>query len=255
MNEAGTETYFDRPERDRGDDLLARLRCQVGATPPGETAWPTALARLPEGNAAIIQHTTGNLTNVRDKAHFPFGVAGAARQGRRRAPSSAAATSTSSSTPTRPNGRRRCASRAGPDARSGPPTGRSAPATSRPGRTRTRRRRCATTSPNSRPPGSARTPAGRDRRAFHLREPAHLQGADRQHPGGAERQQDAGAAMADTQTEATRILRPGRHAEAPSSYPAKAGYPRLCRARERRGWSAFADHDGWGAAMTCVPSV
>ena len=31
-----------------------------------------------EGNAAIIQHTTGNLTNVRDKAQFPFGVAGLA---------------------------------------------------------------------------------------------------------------------------------------------------------------------------------
>ena len=31
-----------------------------------------------EGNAAIIQHTTGNLTNVREKAQFPFGVAGLA---------------------------------------------------------------------------------------------------------------------------------------------------------------------------------
>ncbi len=30
------------------------------------------------GNTAIIQHTTGNLANVRSKASFPFGVAGLA---------------------------------------------------------------------------------------------------------------------------------------------------------------------------------
>jgi sn-glycerol 3-phosphate transport system substrate-binding protein len=30
------------------------------------------------GNTAIIQHTTGNLANVREKATFPFGVAGLA---------------------------------------------------------------------------------------------------------------------------------------------------------------------------------
>ena len=31
-----------------------------------------------QGNTAIIQHTTGSLTNLRDRAQFPFGVAGLA---------------------------------------------------------------------------------------------------------------------------------------------------------------------------------
>jgi sn-glycerol 3-phosphate transport system substrate-binding protein len=74
MNEAGTVTYFDAPKTVEAmtywKDLAPR------ATPPGISAWPTLSPDFLEGNAAIIWHTTGNLTNVRDKARFPFGVAG-----------------------------------------------------------------------------------------------------------------------------------------------------------------------------------
>ena len=52
------------------------LATVYGATPPGISAWPTLSPDFLEGNAAIIWHTTGNLTNLRDKAGFPFGVAG-----------------------------------------------------------------------------------------------------------------------------------------------------------------------------------
>jgi sn-glycerol 3-phosphate transport system substrate-binding protein len=45
-------------------------------SPEGISAWPQLSPDFLEGNAAIIQHTTGNLTNLRDKAGFPFGVAG-----------------------------------------------------------------------------------------------------------------------------------------------------------------------------------
>jgi len=40
------------------------------------TNWGTLPSDLLEGNSAIIQSTTGNLTNIRDKASFPFGVGG-----------------------------------------------------------------------------------------------------------------------------------------------------------------------------------
>jgi sn-glycerol 3-phosphate transport system substrate-binding protein len=78
MNDAGTETYFSAPKT---IEALAYWRGLAGtwkATPDGVSAWPQLSPDFLAGNAAIIQHTTGNLTNVRDKASFPFGVAGLA---------------------------------------------------------------------------------------------------------------------------------------------------------------------------------
>ena len=75
MNEAGTETYFRDPKAAEAMSYWRDFATR-GATPPGSTAWPTLSPDFLEGNTAIIQHTTGNLTNVRDKAQFPFGVAG-----------------------------------------------------------------------------------------------------------------------------------------------------------------------------------
>jgi sn-glycerol 3-phosphate transport system substrate-binding protein len=74
MNEAGTETYFNDP---KAIEAMAFWRAlgTGGVTPPGVTQW----AQLPQdflsGNAAIIQSTTGNLTNIRDKAQFAWGAA------------------------------------------------------------------------------------------------------------------------------------------------------------------------------------
>jgi sn-glycerol 3-phosphate transport system substrate-binding protein len=76
MNEAGTETYFKDPKATEAMTYWRDLAAKYQATPPGSTAWPALSPDFLEGNAAIIQHTTGNLSNVRDKAGFPFGVAG-----------------------------------------------------------------------------------------------------------------------------------------------------------------------------------
>lgn len=74
MNEAGTVTYFDAPKTVEALSFWQDLSPK--ATPIGITAWPTLSPDFLEGNTAIIWHTTGNLTNVRDKAGFKFGVAG-----------------------------------------------------------------------------------------------------------------------------------------------------------------------------------
>jgi sn-glycerol 3-phosphate transport system substrate-binding protein len=76
MNEAGTEVYFNDPKAIEALAFWRSLAEPDHATPPGISAWPALSPDFLEGNAAIIQHTTGNLTNVRDKASFPFGVAG-----------------------------------------------------------------------------------------------------------------------------------------------------------------------------------
>ena len=76
MNEAGTETYFNAPKSIEALTYWRDLATVAGATPPGISAWPTLSPDFLEGNVAIIWHTTGNLTNLRSKAGFPFGVAG-----------------------------------------------------------------------------------------------------------------------------------------------------------------------------------
>lgn len=76
MNEAGTETYFADPRAAEALAYWRGLSAQHHASPPGVSTWSTLPADFLEGNAAIIQHTTGSLTNIRDKATFPFGVAG-----------------------------------------------------------------------------------------------------------------------------------------------------------------------------------
>jgi len=78
MNEAGTETYFAAPKTIEAMAFWRSLAAAHKATPDGVSPWPQLSPDFLAGNTAIIQHTTGNLTNVRDKASFPFGVAGLA---------------------------------------------------------------------------------------------------------------------------------------------------------------------------------
>ncbi len=75
MNEAGTETYFNHP---KAIEALAYWRGlgTSGASPDGVSNWGQLSPDFLEGNAAIIQHTTGNLTNIRANAKFPFGIVG-----------------------------------------------------------------------------------------------------------------------------------------------------------------------------------
>ncbi len=76
MNEAGTEAYFNSPKAVEALAYWQGLATVQKASPDGVSNWPQLSPDFLEGNAAIIQHTTGNLTNVRTNAKFPFGVAG-----------------------------------------------------------------------------------------------------------------------------------------------------------------------------------
>ena len=78
MNEAVTEVYFNQPKTIEAMAFWRGLSEQHHAAPDGVSSWPQLSPDFLAGNAAIIQHTTGNLANVRDKATFPFGVAGLA---------------------------------------------------------------------------------------------------------------------------------------------------------------------------------
>jgi sn-glycerol 3-phosphate transport system substrate-binding protein len=78
MNQAGTEVYFNQPKTIEAMAFWQSLSAKYHATPDGVSSWPQLSPDFLSGNTAIIQHTTGNLTNVRSKAAFPFGVAGLA---------------------------------------------------------------------------------------------------------------------------------------------------------------------------------
>jgi sn-glycerol 3-phosphate transport system substrate-binding protein len=76
MNDPGTKVYFDEPGAIEALEYWRGLAIDFKATPDGITAWPTLAPDFLEQNTAIIWSTTGNLTNIRGKASFPFGVAG-----------------------------------------------------------------------------------------------------------------------------------------------------------------------------------
>ncbi|MFI4982894.1 MAG: extracellular solute-binding protein, partial [Nevskiales bacterium] len=76
MNEAGTETYFDHPKAIEAMAFWRSLATVYRASPEGVTDWGQLSPDFLQGNTSIIQHTTGNLTNLRDKATFPFGIVG-----------------------------------------------------------------------------------------------------------------------------------------------------------------------------------
>jgi sn-glycerol 3-phosphate transport system substrate-binding protein len=76
MNEAGTEVYFNQPGAVEAMAFWQSLAFKYKVTPVGESAWPQLSPDFLEGNAAIIQHTTGNLSNLRANCKFPFGIAG-----------------------------------------------------------------------------------------------------------------------------------------------------------------------------------
>ncbi len=184
---------FQRPESDRGDELLARLARPAGrrrrARPRGRRSAPTSSRATPRSSSTPPATSPTSATRRNSRSASPGCRARTAR-----APWSAAATSTSSSTPARPE--REAALRF---ARFLTEPERAADWSIRTGYIATRPEAYETPSmreyvaeiPGRR--GREGLPAGRHRRAEHVREPADLQAAGRQHPGGAVRQQNAGA--------------------------------------------------------------
>ncbi len=78
MNQAGTEVYFNQPKTIEAMSYWRSLSATYHATPDGVSNWPQLSPDFLEGNTAIIQFTTGGLSNFLDKAKFPLGMAGLA---------------------------------------------------------------------------------------------------------------------------------------------------------------------------------
>lgn len=86
MNDAGTETYFDKPEVIEALQYWVDLSAKHKVMPGGVIEWGTTPKDFFERKAAIIWTTTGNLTNIRTNAGFPFGVAMLPEKKRRGSP-------------------------------------------------------------------------------------------------------------------------------------------------------------------------
>ena len=74
MNDTGTETYYDDERTAKGLKFWKSLS-EDGSQPSGIVAWATTPSDFLEGKTAMMYHTTGNLTNVKNNADFDFGVA------------------------------------------------------------------------------------------------------------------------------------------------------------------------------------
>jgi sn-glycerol 3-phosphate transport system substrate-binding protein len=74
MNAAGNQTYFDDPKVIEAVQYWIDLSNKHKVQPPGITEWGTTPRDFFERKIAMMWQTTGNLTNVRANAKFPFGV-------------------------------------------------------------------------------------------------------------------------------------------------------------------------------------
>jgi sn-glycerol 3-phosphate transport system substrate-binding protein len=75
MDDAGTHTFFDKPEAIEALQYWADLSQRHKVHAPGIVEWGTTPKDFFERKCAMMWTTTGNLTNVRNNAKFPFGVA------------------------------------------------------------------------------------------------------------------------------------------------------------------------------------
>ncbi len=75
MNEEGNRTFYDKPEVVEALTYWVELSRKHKVHPPGIVEWGTTPKDFFEKKTAMMWTTTGNLTNVRNNAKFPFGVA------------------------------------------------------------------------------------------------------------------------------------------------------------------------------------
>lgn len=75
MNGDGNATYFDAPATVEALQYWKDLGEKHGIMPSGTIEWGTLRQNFLEGKTAIMWHSTGNLTTVKDNAKFDFGVA------------------------------------------------------------------------------------------------------------------------------------------------------------------------------------
>lgn len=75
MTQDGKKVFFDTPENVEGMQYWRDLAAVHKAMPEGAIEWGTVPSDFIEGKTAMMYHTTGNLTNVKNNAKFDFGVA------------------------------------------------------------------------------------------------------------------------------------------------------------------------------------
>jgi sn-glycerol 3-phosphate transport system substrate-binding protein len=75
MNEAGDRTSFADPKAVEAAQYWLDLSTKHKVHPPGIVEWGTTPRDFFERKVAMMWTTTGNLTNVKTNAPFPFGVA------------------------------------------------------------------------------------------------------------------------------------------------------------------------------------
>ncbi len=75
MSPDGTETYFDDPAVIDALEFWRSLSVSHGVMPTGTVEWGTLRQQFLEGTTAMMWHSTGNLTAVKENANFDFGVA------------------------------------------------------------------------------------------------------------------------------------------------------------------------------------
>lgn len=74
MSDDGLHTYFDDPAVIEALDFWHSLSTEHKIMPEGTVEWGTLRQAFLEGQTAMMWHTTGNLTAVKDAADFEFGV-------------------------------------------------------------------------------------------------------------------------------------------------------------------------------------
>jgi sn-glycerol 3-phosphate transport system substrate-binding protein len=75
MNRDGNETFFDAPATVEALQFWQDLGGKHKVMPAGTIEWGTLRQNFLDGKTAIMWHSTGNLTVVKKKARFDFGVA------------------------------------------------------------------------------------------------------------------------------------------------------------------------------------
>jgi sn-glycerol 3-phosphate transport system substrate-binding protein len=75
MNRDGNATYFDAPATVEALQFWQDLGSKHKVMPSGTIEWGTLRQNFLDGKTAIMWHSTGNLTVVKKKAKFDFGVA------------------------------------------------------------------------------------------------------------------------------------------------------------------------------------
>lgn len=75
MSDDGLTTNFDDEKVVETLDFWKSLSTEHGVMPEGTVEWGTLRQAFLEGKTAMMWHSTGNLTAVKDNAEFDFGVA------------------------------------------------------------------------------------------------------------------------------------------------------------------------------------